>query len=90
MKIRFVFGDDWDGMYVDGRLVMEGSRIDAFDAVRYIADRGVAVDDATLVSLTEVQRELIELTGVMPQTLDELEALGKPALPAAALDEVAP
>ncbi|WWT49341.1 hypothetical protein [Escherichia phage vB_EcoM-LTH01] len=42
MNIVFFEGEDWEGIYVDGKLVLEGHRVDIKEFISYLAKKRLA------------------------------------------------
>ena len=53
-KMALFWGEDWEGLYIDGKLVYENHHIEAHDVIRILEERGmeaaaIEVDDDWLI-----------------------------------------
>lgn len=69
IKIDYVTGDDWEGLYIDGNLVEENHTISIFDLLETLEDRKLLTFECT-----EVNQNYLEDLGNLP---DNFEALDK-------------
>lgn len=61
--------EEWEGLYVDGKLVMQDHSLRVHHVLEYLAESGYFVLDGK-----EVDQETLNDRGCLPGTLDELAA----------------
>lgn len=74
MKATLVFSDDydWEGLYLDNKLVQQGHRIDPYDMLVFWHKTGAILDERESV---EVSGDWLEAWGALPATLEEFEKI---------------
>lgn len=63
MKLELVVGDDWEGLYVDGRLACEGHSVTLQDLARVVGLQLVCSD---------VDGQWLDDQGQLPELLSEI------------------
>ncbi len=61
--------EEWQGLYVDGKIVMQDHSLLVGHLLDYLAEHGYLVLDSK-----EVDQEILNDRGCLPNTLDELLA----------------
>lgn len=63
MKVNFVTSSDWEGLYVDGELVLEGHSISAMQVLRAlkIAYTSVEADDDWLYDVGRLPEKIEDI-----------------------------
>jgi hypothetical protein len=70
MIVHLVYGNDWDGMYIDGRLRHEGHRISTWLALDLVRRRGPFSLHQVRLSAKQIRR--LENVGNLPSTISKL------------------
>ena len=77
-RILILFADDWEGLYVDGKLIEEEHSLGESDILfllKLSEELGFTSDDITLKNIIEDdERELVQV-GSFPQKLSELKGI---------------
>lgn len=60
--------EEWDGLYVDGKLVMQDHSLRASHLLEYLAEQGYFVLEGR-----QVEQETLNWHASLPETLDELD-----------------
>lgn len=68
-KVVFVNSDDWQGMYVDGRLEYENHTISSFDMMNVL---GKSADGYSFEEEIVCDQQWIESIGHLPKRLDRV------------------
>lgn len=61
--------DDWEGMYIDGKLMKEGHIIDAYEALEIIREIGMTFT----LSMFNVDDDWLSEIGSLPENLGDVE-----------------
>lgn len=67
VKINYVTGDDWQGLYIDGGLVEENHSIRITDLLEILEDRKLLTFD-----YHEVDQGYLEDLGNLPDNFDDI------------------
>ena len=67
--LTFTWGDDWDGLYIDGVLAAQGHSIDALFLAEILLYRGVVVNQ---VFTYNVDQEWLEDVLEFPKQLEDI------------------
>lgn len=70
MNIALVSGDDWQGLYLNGELVMQNHSLRLVDVLQCLTDRCDDICDFKQITADE---EWLESWGNLPQRLDAVE-----------------
>ena len=68
IDIKYVAGDDWQGLYIDGGLVEENHSIRIIDLLEMLEGRGVLTFD-----YHEVNQGYLEDLGNLPDKFDDID-----------------
>lgn len=68
IKINYVTGDDWEGLYIDGELVEENHSIRITDLLEILKDRRLLTFD-----YHEVGQDYLEGLGNLPDNFNDLD-----------------
>lgn len=66
-KLTLVRGDDWEGIYIDGKLVTEGHSHDTMEAIKLAIARGVTEAETMWANDAWLQDE-----GSLPRALHDV------------------
>ncbi|WBF77752.1 hypothetical protein A73_202 [Escherichia phage A73] len=67
MKIVFFEGEDWEGVYIDGKLALEGHRVDTKEFISYLAKKRLA--NLEIVRENDLSRPIEDY---LPQFVEDL------------------
>jgi len=70
MKIALVQGDEWQGLYLDGKLVLENHSLSARHVLEKLRDHS---DDIQELSCLIVDEEWLDGQGSLPERLSDVE-----------------
>lgn len=68
IKINYVTGDDWQGLYIDGELIEENHSIRITDLLEMLEDRRLLTFD-----YHEVDQRYLEDLGNLPDSFDDID-----------------
>lgn len=68
MKINYVTGDDWQGLYVNGCLIEEGHTIRITDLLEILKDRKLLTFD-----YHEIDQNYLEDLGSLPDKFEDID-----------------
>ena len=69
----FVYGDDWEGLYANGRLVLEGHSIYFADVISYLLDDKVGPYQIRSYDSRPADWEWLEERGSLPKLLSKVK-----------------
>lgn len=72
MKLTRVVSDDWEGVYLDDRLLNQGHSVDVFYAL-YLAIKANGALNIHLVSTIRVDEDWLREVGNLPVHLSEVK-----------------
>jgi hypothetical protein len=74
MKVHLLETDDWQGLYIDGKLITEGHKVGEGDPLYLLKTAemyGFTHKDVTWAWLTEEDDDMVYENGCMPQDILE-------------------
>jgi hypothetical protein len=67
-SVVMIYGDDWQGLYIDGRLKTEGHKISVCDFATHVCDLGKFEFDGE-----DADQDWLEDRGSLPKNLSEVK-----------------
>lgn len=71
-KVTVVLAGDWQGAYIDGKLVEETHRLNLSDVLNHLV--GKKVTEVRTLELTQSQDDNLQAIGNLPVQLQELQS----------------
>lgn len=69
MKIDFVIGVDWESIYIDGELVIDGRDISAYALLKILQCRGVVTE----FKYHEIDEEYLRIVNRLPRLYKDIK-----------------
>ena len=69
MKADYVVAEDWEGIYIDDKLQLEGHSIQTPDAMKLTIE-----NEVTELSVYEIDQEYMEELGSLPESFSQLDS----------------
>lgn len=69
MKIIQVLGDDWEGIYTNGKLALEGHSIGTLELLEWLKETGQKI---TSVAQVEADTEWLNENGSLPRLIEDV------------------
>lgn len=74
VQITFVLGDDWEGVYLNGKLKHQGHSISAMELANTLVNYGRVMS----VQVTEPDEEWLQEQGRLPDKLSDVSCAERP------------
>lgn len=69
MKADYVVAEDWEGIYLDDKLQVEGHSIQTAEAMKLTIE-----NEVTELSVYEIDQEYMEELGSLPESFSQLDS----------------